>query len=174
MQHGIFGFRNRKAIFGKRPGGCRANFERQNLTFVLKVVLTIGNDGLDGGLQKLPFHRFDRPKLLPTQSGKMMETVQLPCATPRLWRASDADLAERRNGRCRSKAAGEKYVAASTQHRRTNGERPLSALPNFRESEQKAAATSGEDIVKIATGKRPESSGNGVGADGQGRRTAFF
>jgi hypothetical protein len=38
----------------------------QNLTFLLKVVLTIGNHGLDGCLQKLPFHRFDRQKLLPT------------------------------------------------------------------------------------------------------------
>jgi hypothetical protein len=74
----------------------------------------------------------------------MMETVHLPCATSE--RASDANLAERRKLRCRSKPAGEKYIAVSTQNRRTGGKTPLSALPIYQESEQKASTSSGEGL----------------------------
>lgn len=83
----------------------------------------------------------------------------------RFWRASDVDLAERRNLRCRSKSAEEKehcsFDAAPAHRRRA----PLSALSNLREIEQKASTTSGEDLRNNLNRQTPASAGNGVGED---------
>jgi hypothetical protein len=76
----------------------------------------------------------------------MMETVHLPCATSAFGGQATQTFAERRNQRCRSKPAGEKYIAVSTQNRRTGGKTPLSALPIYQESEQKASTSSGEGL----------------------------